>query len=102
MLLRPGLTANADIVVAELSDKLFVPNGALRFTPSDAAVGAIPPIPILDDGSLSGRVWVFDGGRPVHRDLVVGRSDGQLTEIISGALEAGDDVITDVRIPGSP
>jgi HlyD family secretion protein len=102
LLLRPGLTANADIVVAELSDTLFVPNGALRFTPSDAAVGPTPSAPDLADGDLSGRIWVLDGERPVHRDLIVGQSNGQLTEVISGDLEVGDEVITDVRNPGSP
>ncbi len=102
LLLRPGLTANADIVVAELSDTLFVPNGALRFTPSDAAASPNPSTMDLADGDLSGRVWVLDGGRPVPRDLVIGQSDGQLTEVISGDLQVGDEVITDVRIPGSP
>ncbi|MEE8438099.1 MAG: efflux RND transporter periplasmic adaptor subunit [Micropepsaceae bacterium] len=102
MLLRPGLTANAVIVVAELSDKLFVPNGALRFTPGVAEAGPIPPAPILANGVLSGRVWVLEGGRPVHRDIVVGLSNGQLTEVISGGLAAGDEVITDVRNASTP
>jgi len=100
LLLRPGLTANADIVVAELSDTLFVPNGALRFTPGDAAAGPIPPAPDLADGELWGRVWVLDAGRPAHRDLIVGQTDGQLTEVVSGDLEVGEGVIIDVRIPG--
>lgn len=102
LLLRPGLTANADIIVAELNDTLFVPNGALRFTPSDAAAGPIAPALDLADGELSGRVWVLDGGQPAHRDLIVGWSNGQLTEVVSGDLEVGDGVITDVRIPGLP
>jgi HlyD family secretion protein len=97
MLLRPGLTANADIVVAELSDKLFVPNGALRFTPLDSASGSLPPVPTRSDGVLSGRVWLLEGGRPAHRDIIVGRSNGQMTEVISGELAAGDEVIIDVR-----
>lgn len=96
-LLRPGLTANADIVVAELEDALFVPNGALRFTPRADDVGAIPPHPGPVDGNPSGRVWALEGGTPIPRDLVLGRSDGQLTEVVAGDLEAGEEVIVDFR-----
>jgi HlyD family secretion protein len=32
-LLRPGLTATVEILVAQAEDSILVPNGALRFTP---------------------------------------------------------------------
>ena len=32
-LLRPGLTATANILVSETKDAILVPNGALRFKP---------------------------------------------------------------------
>jgi HlyD family secretion protein len=95
-LLRPGLTANADIIVAELDAAIFVPNGALRFTPRDGAAANVPLLAEAVDGNAVGRVWVLEGGRPVHRDLVVGLSNGQLTEVLSGDLEAGEEVIVDV------
>jgi HlyD family secretion protein len=97
LLLRPGLTANADIIVAQLSDAVLIPNGALRFTPSADVTGRIPPAPATSEGALSGRAWALVSGNPEPRDLVIGRSDGQMTEIISGDLNAGNEVIIDVR-----
>ncbi|MEY4879384.1 MAG: hypothetical protein RJB62_853 [Pseudomonadota bacterium] len=94
--LRPGLTANANIVVAEIAQTLFVPNGALRFTPPANQVDNIPPFPAPVEGTLTGRLWLLEGGTPVPKDVVIGRSDGQLTEVISGDIEAGDEVIVDV------
>ena len=37
MALRPGMTATARILVAEIEDVLLVPNAALRFSPPGAA-----------------------------------------------------------------
>lgn len=36
LLLRPGMTASAEIIVQTLKDALLVPNAALRFTPPDS------------------------------------------------------------------
>jgi HlyD family secretion protein len=36
--LKPGMTANVSIVIAQREDALTIPNGALRFRPPDAAV----------------------------------------------------------------
>lgn len=33
LLLRPGMTATANIIVEEIKDALLVPNSALRYTP---------------------------------------------------------------------
>ena len=96
-LLRPGLTANAEIVAAEIGNALLVPNGALRFTPDIAAAGEIPPLPQPANGELVGRAWVLEGGRPVPRDLVIGLSDGRSTQVLSGELAEGESVVTDVR-----
>jgi len=96
-LLRPGLTANADITVAALTDTLFVPNGALRFTPIDAVADSRPPA--SPGADATGRVWLLENGVPVPRDLSLGRSNGQLTEVLSGDVAAGEDVIVDVGNP---
>jgi HlyD family secretion protein len=97
--LRPGLTANATITVAEITDALFVPNGALRFTPPGTMIDTIPPQPAPVEGRIMGRVWVLNGGTPEARDIVVGRSDGQMTEVVSGDLAEGDEVIIDLGTP---
>lgn len=93
-LLRPGLTATVDILVAQSEDSLLVPNGALRFTPPGGDALA-PPLVLATNGELVGRVWVMENSKPVHRDLRIGRSDGRNTQVLSGDLMPGDDVIVD-------
>jgi HlyD family secretion protein len=109
LLLRPGMTATADIVVGHVADALLIPNAALRFTPSverdraraDEDEGLIqgllprPGAPIQRADLESPRVWVIRDGRPVAVDLTVGATDGTWTEVVAGELVAGDVVITD-------
>jgi len=94
-LLRPGLTATVDILVAQADDALVVPNGALRFTPPTRDASA-PPLVRATNGEPVGRVWVLDGAKPAVRDLKLGRSDGRVTQVLSGDLAPGDKVITDI------
>jgi HlyD family secretion protein len=46
-------------------------------------------------------VWVLRGERPESARIRVGISDGTLTEVVEGGLEAGDQVITDAVGPPS-
>ena len=94
-LLRPGLTATAAILVANAKDVLLVPNGALRFTPNLPAAQIPPPAATLNDRK-SGRVWILVAGKPEARDLVLGGTDGKVTQILSGGINPGDAVITDI------
>lgn len=95
MLLRPGMTANADITVAKTGDALLVPNGALRFTPPGKDSNSASDNS-NKTGQNNGRVWVLENSKPVARNLKLGRSDGKNTEVISGDLKAGERVITDM------
>jgi HlyD family secretion protein len=96
LLLFPGMTADARILVEEHRDVLTVPDEALRFDPYGAgASGAEASTP---EGR---RVWVLRDGRPVSVPVTVGLDDGTRAEITSGALAPGDPVIVDVRSPGS-
>ena len=45
LLLRPGMTATAEIVVEQVKDALLVPNAALRFSPASAMAGKEEPGP---------------------------------------------------------
>src|SRR5258705_4059575 len=94
-LLRPGLTATANILVSQSNNAILVPNGALRFTPpaKDASSPLLQP---ATNGELKGRVWVLDGKIPGPRDLRIGRSDGRSTEVLSDNLKPGERVITDI------
>ena len=122
--LRPGMTATATITATQKTDVLLVPNSALRFTPSlpagdgasagggkPGAKGGIvsslmPRMPrsntkgsgggAIDKGQAR-QVWVLQGGQAVAVNVVTGISDGRLTEIVSGDLQAGMAVIVDQK-----
>jgi len=113
LLLRPGMTATAEIVVQEVKDALLVPNAALRFTPpSDEAadqpkeslIGMLLPRrpsfrkPSQREGTGASRVvWALRDGVPVDVPVTVGASDGARTEILGGDIAAGQPVIVDVE-----
>ncbi len=117
--LRPGMTATASITAARKDNVLLVPNTALRFTPGTAAPAAAkggvlssltPRMPggsrrsaAATAGSTAGarQVWVLpdDGSNlPQAVRVVPGISDGQMTEVTGGGLQAGMRVITDQKL----
>jgi HlyD family secretion protein len=113
--LRPGMTATAAIVATERRDVLLVPNTALRFTPVVASTSAAPKGGMLSSLSprmpgtvrrsaasgastaLAKTVWVLRDGSAVAIAVTPGISDGHLTEIVGGDLQAGMLVITDQK-----
>ena len=115
LLLRPGMTATADIAVKSLDDALLVPNAALRFTPLSPAKNAsgqgrsmlrallpgpprAPPKerPTKTAKELSNRVWALRNGEPLPVPVKIGASDGRMTEVLSGDIKAGMPLIVDV------
>ena len=96
-LLRPGLTATAEILIEQVEDALLVPNGALRFSPDPEIAAQAPALPQAPNGEMGGRVWVLVDSTPQPRTLRLGRSNGNFTAILSGDLEEGEDVIVDLR-----
>src|SRR5690606_3527915 len=48
----------------------------------------------MGGGGQRGIVWVLRDGEPVQVPVTIGASDGTHTEILSGELEQGDQVIT--------
>jgi HlyD family secretion protein len=89
LLLRPGMTATATIIADERKNVLTVPNAALRFT---------PPTVQSDQASSRGarRVWTLKENEPKPITIKTGASDGTLSEVLSGGLKEGDEVLTDV------
>ncbi len=108
--LRPGMTATADIVTADKQNALLVPNAAFRFKPSAAGgkgggiTGTIlagPPRRNRAERSATiGRgatqtVYVKAAdGTPQAVQVTTGDSNGTLTEVLSGPLQPGQQVIT--------
>src|SRR5581483_4166089 len=90
--LKPGMTANVEIVYAERPSVLRVANAALRFRASPDLSAKASPGPVPLDRKL---VWALRDG--VDRPILFkpGVSDGSVTEVLEGDLRAGDHVITE-------
>jgi HlyD family secretion protein len=122
LLLRPGMTATADILVQDERDALLVPSAALRFTPSQqtyslsgrgrqeagrnersSILSKLFPRPGHGNrGSRSSgeavkpeaaKVWIVQNGRSLPVLVQTGASDGINTRIVSGDLKPGLQVI---------
>lgn len=111
--LRPGMTGTAEITTITRENALLVPNAALRYTPpaaTDAAnattgrglVGVLiprPPPQVRKVQQMTGngapRVWVLRDGEPVAIEIRTGATNGSVTEVVDGPLEAGMQVITE-------
>jgi len=89
LLLRPGMTATAAIVADQRKQVLLVPNAALRFTPPQAKTGEAST---REDR----RVWILRDKKPVSVSIKTGASDGLVTELVSGKLPEGSEVLVDV------
>jgi HlyD family secretion protein len=105
LILRPGMTATARIISAEVKNTLLVPNAALRFSPervpTAAAQGGLmsgPPRPDRDAkigrGSRQSVYILGADGKPSRVDVVTGRSDGSWTAVSGAGLKPGIKVIT--------
>jgi HlyD family secretion protein len=120
--LRPGMTANVTVVIAERQSVLRVANAAMRFRPpqpagdgkSGAAGGA--PSGSGQSGPGAGTAGASTVGRPGQRAqatdqrtvwrlrdsklepvaIRIGITDGTLTEVLSGELKPGDKLVTDM------
>jgi HlyD family secretion protein len=110
-ILRPGMTATADILTMQKRNVLLVPVAALRFSPDRgkgassggglASVLAPRPIrrPASDREATIGRgskqtVYVADmGGKPEPVDITVGDSNDSQAEVIGGKLSEGAEVV---------
>ena len=109
LLLRPGMTATAEIKVTEIKDALLIPNAALRYTPTatDSTTSRsflsrlLPGPPSFRPSSpqeQTGRnrtVWVLTNGEPTQVKIEIGSSDGKRTEVQNGELQVGQALIID-------
>lgn len=100
LVLKPGMTASARIVVEPRNDVLRVPDKALQFSPSPAKSQAVPApaastasSPAAFPAKVQSEIWVLRGSVPVAVNIVTGLDDGNFTEIAEGDLKPGDRVI---------
>jgi HlyD family secretion protein len=112
--LRPGMTATAEITVANRENVVLVPNAALRFTPSEntdssaqqstSLISRLMPRPPRESPRRANgksttsdeqKVWILRDGQPVSVPVTVGNTDGRVSEITGGELKPGMQVIVD-------
>jgi HlyD family secretion protein len=109
--LKPGMTANVSIIIAQKDNVLQLKNAALRYRPPDAAAASGPraastttaagskssPSGQRPTGARERRtertVYVLSFGRPKAVQIKTGISDGIVTEVTDG-LKEGDQVVT--------
>ena len=101
--LRPGMTATAEIIVAEIKDALTVPNAALRYAPPlepeeeedrSGLLGMIIPQSFEDVARADNRtLWVLRDGTATEIPVLPGATDGHRTEILEGTIAPNDLVI---------
>jgi HlyD family secretion protein len=100
--LKPGMTANVSIVVAQRDNVLKVPNAALRFTPPKSDIAASRPADRTSIQTASGSparpIWKqAEDGEPVPVQVQTGISDGAYTEIAPDGFAVGDEIIVGVE-----
>ncbi len=123
--LKPGMTANVTFIYAEKDEVVRVPNAALRFRPPPELLALVQrdhgespgakrrgeaALPVTTNtspptnASLQTRerqdperriVWILRGDVPDAIPIKIGISDGTVSEVVEGNLQAGDRVIID-------
>jgi HlyD family secretion protein len=112
LLLRPGMTAAADIVTHEVANALLIPNAALRYAPvskpvpisggspfTRLAVQQIVQAPSAKEIPANQKlIWVLRDGAAVQLAVTVGITDGSWTQVVKADLADGEAVIIDSEV----
>ncbi len=84
--LMPGMTANVSVIADREKDVLKIPNAALRFRPAERAKTKV------EKGT---GVWIVQDQKPRRISVKLGISDGSYTQVVSGDLSEGQEVIVE-------
>jgi len=112
--LRPGMTATANIVINKIEDSVLIPNAALRFTPpakdnetlsgNSSIIGKLFPRPRRPQTKQkketkadrkNAKIWILKDEKLNAVPVMIGESDGIMTEVTSGGIEPGMKVVVD-------
>jgi HlyD family secretion protein len=109
-LLRPGMTATANIATDSTGKRMLVPNGALRFEPEveeeaggvqmggeDFGLEREEVRATIGRGSRQTVYVLKDDGELEEIEVVTGQSDGRFTVVTSDELKPGMKVVTSVK-----
>ncbi len=90
--LMPGMTANVSIIITTRQDVLRITNAALRFRLSEKPAGAGTSAAEKKGPS----VWILENSKPKRTSITPGVSDGSYTEVVSGDLKEGQQLIVEM------
>ncbi len=110
-LLRPGMTATANIATESTGEQMLVPNSALRFRPpaleeesgvqlnngNDFGLDREGPQATIGAGSRQTVYVLDDTGQLKSIAVTTGRSDGRMTVVSSDELQPGMQVVTSIK-----
>ena len=92
--LFPGMTANVKVMVDHRVDVVKIANAALRFRPPSVRTAVQPAVGSRRQVVRSQTVWVVGAdGKPAAVPVTLGLTDGRMSEITSGNLKEGQQVI---------
>lgn len=80
--LKPGMTANVSIITSQSNNVICVPNMALKYIPSTNK-----------EKYKKQGVWILDKNKPKRIEIEAGASNDTSTEILSGDIKEGADII---------
>ncbi|MDP3285468.1 MAG: hypothetical protein Q8M56_13645, partial [Desulfobacterales bacterium] len=108
------MTATAGIVVNKIENAVLLPNAALRFTPpakenetlseNSSIIGKLFPRPRRPQTKQKketkadrkkAKAWALKDGNLYEIPVMIGESDGIMTEVIGGGVETGMKVVVD-------
>ncbi len=88
--LKPGMTANVEVITAQKENVLLVPNKALRFTYDDGM--SLTRKRYKDKG-----LWILEKGKPVRVSITTGVYDDDFTEVTNANLDEGEEIILEEK-----
>lgn len=104
LLLRPGMSATADITTKNIKDALLVPASALYFSPNtqdhNLKKRSFNPFNTMRrpknniiQKQANSSVWILENNTPKEIPVEVGISDGVFTQIFSDSITQGTEII---------
>ncbi len=88
--LKPGMTANVEVITAQKENVLLVPNKALRFTYDDGT--SLTKKRYKDKG-----LWILEKDKPVRVSITTGVYDDDFTEVTNASLDEGEEIILEEK-----
>ena len=93
--LKPGMTASVEILVDRKENVMRIPARAQFFRPPDEYLTALPVA--SESNPDATKIWVLKHRQPEPREVVLGLTTNQISEVVSGNLSVGDRVIFEMK-----